>query len=200
MNEKYIELTKYPYVQKILQLIPPPASTLYKVTDQSFLEVEKQYKIVFPNDYKEILSIYGSGTFCDTLYIASPFGTNSLFDSHFKRIEFYHTMLKGFPVQEDKPRFPIFPEPGGLLEIGGDDNANVLMWKIDYTHNTWPLYFFDDYMLDETVYCMPISEFLFKWIIGEIRPACLEGTLHENESIIPYERIPLFRPDKSKSD
>jgi hypothetical protein len=196
MNEQYIELIKHPYVQKLLNLIPPPVPSQTKIADQSFSEIEKQYKIVFPNDYKEILLIYGSGTFCDTLYLASPLGENSLFDSHFKRTEFYHTMLKGFPVQEDKPRYPIFPEPGGLLEIGGDDNANVLMWKIDNTHNIWPLYFFDDYMLNETVYDIPISEFLFKWIIGELRPTCLEGTLHENEPIIPYERTPLFQPDK----
>jgi hypothetical protein len=193
---KDLPKSKHYYLNKLFSLISPPEQTTYKNTLPLFADIEKKYKLIFPDDYKEMITCYGSGTFANTLYIESPFGNKSLFRAHFKRIEFYQTMLKGFPVQHKHTRFPIFPEINGLIEIGGDDNADVLMWKIESDLEIWPLYFFDDYMQNESVYNMPITEFLYRWIIGELRPACLEGGIYASDSSIPCERHPLFLPDQ----
>jgi hypothetical protein len=187
--------SKHYYLNKLLSLIAPPKQATYRDTLLLFTDVEKEYELIFPNDYKELIAYYGCGTYCDTIFIKNPFGDKSLFKSHFRRINLYHAML-GFPLQYKSTRFPIFPEINGLLEIGCDDNGNVLMWKIENNSQIWPLYFFDDYMQNESVYYMPITEFLYKWIIGELHPACLEACRHVDDPLIPCERSPLFLPDK----
>ncbi|MDR2169104.1 MAG: SMI1/KNR4 family protein [Planctomycetaceae bacterium] len=187
--------SKHYYLNKLLSLITPPKQTTYRNTLLLFADIEKEYKLIFPNDYKELIAYYGCGTFCNTLFIENPFGDDSLFKGHFRRIEFYQTML-GFPLQSKETRFPIFPEINGLLEIGYNDNGNILMWKIENNSKIWPLYFFDDYMQNESVYYMQITEFLYRWLIGELRPACLEACRHVDVPLIPRERYPLFLPDK----
>jgi hypothetical protein len=192
---KDLPKSKHYYLNKLLSLIVPPKQTTYQNTLLLFADIEKEYKLIFPDDYKELIAYYGCGTFCKTIFIENPFGNKSLFQEHFRRMEFYQTML-GFPLQYKSTRFPIFPETNGLLEIGGDDNANVLMWKIENHSKIWPIYFFDDYMQNESVYYMPITEFLYRWIIGELHPACLEACRHIDTPLKPCERHPLFLPDK----
>lgn len=182
------------YLHKLKELIPPNDIKSFPGNEQIAKEVESQFHLALPSDYKELIHCFGSGIYGKVVYVSSYYGRISIFEQQESRREFLNAMLKGFPVQEETLKYPIFPDKGGLLIAGGDENANNLMWLTEGPPDKWPLIYFDDYMCNESIYNMPITEFLYRWLIGELRPLCLEGALHEGEPEIPCERIPIFCP------
>jgi len=60
---------------KFLNQIAPPPS-IPNEAQGDWEQVEATIKLILPNDYKKLISQYGSGRFSDFLYIFNPFSKN----------------------------------------------------------------------------------------------------------------------------
>lgn len=86
-----------------------------------------------PDDYKQLISQYGTGRLSDFLYIFNPFAANEYFNlihSGQKILAAQRELRKEFT--EEFP-FPLFPEPEGLFPCGSTDNCNYLYYLYWYT-------------------------------------------------------------------
>ena len=87
--------------------------------------------------------------------------------------------------------FPVFPEPGGLLPLGGDTNGGSMFWVTDGPPDGWSLVLYDwrgGYESER--HEMPLVEFLVGWLSGEI-PDCFFGVGIDSPII---RRDPVFCP------
>lgn len=92
-----------------------------------------------PEEYKEIVATYGTGSFDGFLWILTPFSRNkhlNLLDRLPVAREAYASML---PLPTEYQRFPFFPQPGGLLPFGVSDNGDTLYWQTGAGGQQWPI-------------------------------------------------------------
>jgi hypothetical protein len=161
------------WFEHLLELAPPPTSPVDAGSPDRWGEVEQALGTALPGDYKRLINTNGSGEFCDLLYLLNPFST-------VKSMNLLHQvgpMLEHYRRGRDKyfPErcpFPIFPEPGGLLPLGGDTNGDNLFWVTTGPPDDWSLVFYDwrgGYDFER--HPMPVAEFLVLWLSGEI-PVC----------------------------
>jgi SMI1-KNR4 cell-wall len=177
---------------RLLALAPPPSSPVNAGSPDRWADIEEALGTSLPDDYKWLINTYGSGEFCDLLWILNPFSTvvgmnllrqvDTLLEQYRKgRDEYY---------PEQCP-FPIFPEPGGLLPAGGDSNGGNLFWVTSSEPKEWSLVLYDwrgGY--DSEQHPMPLVDFLVGWLSGEIS-GCFFGVGINSPTI---KEDPVFCP------
>jgi hypothetical protein len=86
-------------------------------------------------------------------------------------LECYEEHKTIFP--EECP-FASFPEPGGLLPVGGDTNGGYAFWLTRGQPDDWSLVFYPHgFDLIES-HPMPLVAFLVRWLSGGL-PDCFGG-------------------------
>lgn len=179
-------------LSELVKLVPPPKEPIWNGEGEDLAAVERELGTRLPSDYLDLIRVYGSGTFCNTLDIFSPFGPKRLKLQHDSRREFYCGMLSGFPARLPKPKFPVYPEEGGILVVGGDEFSTHFCWLTRGLPDSWPLIWFDDYMVEYEIFDLALSEFLTEWVSGRIEPKVHVGRF----PVPPLQRVPLFAPAK----
>lgn len=148
------------------QIAPPPK--LPQETGGDWQQVEATLELKLPNDYKQLISQYGTGRFSDFLYIFNPFAANEYFNliySSQKILTAQKELRKEFT---EKFPFPLFPEPEGLFPWGATDNGNILYWYTKGEPHTWPILIWESRGSDYEIYNAFITEFLAQWLSREI--------------------------------
>ncbi len=127
-------------IERLIEILAPPKTPFFRPTDADWLAVEAELGVALPIDYKHFISIFGSVYIDKFMGIYNPFATNQ-----------YLNFLKAFKVQGDVLReirgkwgkeevpYPIFPESGGLLACGRDDNGNSIFWRTIGTPDQWTI-------------------------------------------------------------
>jgi hypothetical protein len=124
----------------LLVICPPPATPEFIPTAAQWAELEKLVGHVLPSDYKAFLARYGTGgfgsyedptSFFDLVKVVSPGypadrrGLNA--------IPFMMELTKtiGDIRREFAHRVPVpaWPEPGGLLFVGGTTTLHSIYWR-----------------------------------------------------------------------
>src|SRR6266498_3741556 len=91
-------------------------------------QAEKALGTTLPRDYKQLINAYGACCLCNFIWVFSPFTENHHLNLHaqVKRI------LDGMQTLQQKyaeeRKYPLFPQPGGLLPWGTSDNGDVFYW------------------------------------------------------------------------
>jgi hypothetical protein len=70
--------------------------------------------------------------------------------------------------------FPPYPEPGGLLPVGGDTNGGSAFWLMEGRPANWPLVIIPHGLMPIERHAMPLVEFLVRWLSGELSE-CFDG-------------------------
>src|SRR4051812_10015812 len=120
-------------VDDLIDLAPPPEWRLDAGSPAQWAEVERVIGTALPSDYKLIINVYGSGEFNDLFSLMNPFVppgrgnlvSQALRDDDSSHLELYEEFRASSP--EDCP-YPTFPEPGGLLPLGGNSNGGYAYW------------------------------------------------------------------------
>ena len=63
----------YPTFDRLLELAPPPTSPVDAGTPDRWGQIERTLGTTLPGDYKSLIDAYGSGEFCDLLWLLNPF-------------------------------------------------------------------------------------------------------------------------------
>jgi hypothetical protein len=154
-------------------------------------EVERALGTDLPSDYKRFINTYGSGEFCDLLWLLNPFSAVEGMNLLHQTGPISDIYRDGRDRGDPECPYPIFPEPGGLLPLGGDTNGGNLFWVTNGPHDRWPLVLYNwrGGCISER-HDMPLVDFLVGWLSGEI-PDCFFG-VGINSPII--KKDPVFCP------
>lgn len=152
-------------LQFLKKVAPPP-----NIPDEAhgdWQQVEATIGLGLPNDYKDLISEYGTGRFSDFIYTFNPFSTNkwlNLTNTSKKILDGERTLRGDF---SEFP-FPLFPEPDGLFPWGSTDNGNYLYWYTKGEPQDWTIVVWESRGPEHEVYEMSITQFLGKWLSREL--------------------------------
>ncbi|GGE27443.1 hypothetical protein GCM10011571_32090 [Marinithermofilum abyssi] len=114
----------------------PPATPTFG-GQRTFEDIEKQLGTPLPTDYKEFISIYGTGSIEHFIWVLNPFVDNE----HLNLISEKSDILDAYTVLKNE--FPhhfkheVYPNKNGLLPWGITDNGDELFWLTDGTPDHW---------------------------------------------------------------
>ena len=121
-------------LEELKRIVPVPEAPID--VDQSMLaDTIKALNVPFPQDYLAYARVYGSGTIMAKYAweIISPFRPNfpEFVRKFFRRQDGYRQ-----PMETQHLPLGLFPEPGGLLPFGHDDDE-YFTWKTDGDPDRW---------------------------------------------------------------
>lgn len=134
--------------QSLMDLVPPPPNAIE--TQGDWAQVEQHLGTALPDDYKLFISVYGSGTICDTfIYILNPFAS----DKYWNLLKYYQGALARYQeaIKEGTDRvnpYPVYPESGGILPWGISANGHEMFWFTGGEPNSWGIVFKDSDLIE----------------------------------------------------
>jgi hypothetical protein len=96
--------------------------------------------LAVPSDFKEFLSHYGSGLINDFLFVFNPFARgmgNDWLSAKEDGLAALRALRATCP--DEYSTCNIFPEPNGLLPVGGDINGDELFWETRGSPDDWTI-------------------------------------------------------------
>ncbi len=126
-------------ISELTAIVPPPAKPVETGNKKLWAQLEKQIGPL-PQDYKDYITLYGSGSLGEFVRVYNPFAQDEYVDLmcaivRFGEINTHIKQLAGmhFP-------YPDYPEPGAILPWARDDNGNVYYWKTGADNpDDWPV-------------------------------------------------------------
>ncbi len=149
----------------LLSEAPPPSLPVDAGEEKRWNDFQRTIGTALPADYKWLINTYGSGVFRGILVLWNPFSK----DKEINLLKQVTPVLKSFG-QRFRGEFPLpcFPEPGGLLPFGGDQDRVYLFWKTLGPPEQWHIVHYKSDDGGYRIYPMGIVEFLVQWIAGRI--------------------------------
>jgi hypothetical protein len=124
-------------ISELIKLVPPPPKPFEVGTLGQWREIEERLGVKLPRDYREFVFAYGSGLFAGLYRVYNPFAAS----------EYIALLPQGKRVcdmnrecQRSSPErfpYPYYPEPGGLLPWGNDENGNDYYWLTEGLPTKW---------------------------------------------------------------
>lgn len=129
-----------------------------------------------PQDYKDFCRLFGVGAVLEFMTIYVPRTRIP-----YLRLEYQvRAVCKAFAHDEDLA-FPLWPDPQGLLPIGGTDNGDQLFWLAIGAPSDWSIVLWDRGMGEFEAFDCDLTDFLAGVITGEILPREFPEELDEAE-------------------
>ena len=144
-------------LEDLISVCPPPSSPVNAPTMAQWTELETQVGHRLPSDYKAFLARYGSGglvsrepdgAYFDLLWMLSPGNPPDrrdlnaiplMMDLNAKTQEMRQRFPQRFP-------YPVWPDPGGLLVVGGTTTRNDIYWRTHDDEASWTCVLSDTYL------------------------------------------------------
>jgi hypothetical protein len=177
-------------IQALRAIVPPPSHPVAAGRHDLWHDVESQLRTPLPPDYKDFITLYGAGDFYRFLGILSPFSKRDSLITNNKRYLPVFKNLSGIA----RDVVLTFPDPGGLLICGGDENGNTLFWQTGGEPSAWPIVYASEELLDYEVFETDLTGFLAGWMSGAVQPHLID---HPIEGVRVLERkVPVFEPNR----
>jgi hypothetical protein len=173
-------------IEDLIAFISPPDMPTDGTGDWSI--AEKEFGIVFPSDFKELIRRYGTGEFYSDLYILNPlreWGRDKIRNDldRYRQLRDaceFHTLI-------------LHPECPGLLPWGGDSNGHLYCWWTDGPSDYWgTVQVFHGYEDEIEVVPGPITDYLIRFIHNEY-PNMLGGIPFTEEDHYFKQGIPWVK-------
>lgn len=147
--------------------MPPPANPVAPGDATGFEHIEAAIGTRLPQDYKRLIHAYGAGSWLDFYWVINPFVKHYAdiwLDPNHWLMEFLRKEHEQWP--EVAP-YPIWPEPGGLLPWGGNENGGYLFWLTEGEADAWPTIHMADRTPEYDRFDKPCTQLLVETITGE---------------------------------
>jgi hypothetical protein len=155
-------------LKSLAEILKPPVHPREPPSAMDWQSFEKDQHLVLPEDYKDLISQYGTGNIDHFLAILSPFAKNDNLNllRHGKIIhDAYRELSSHHP---DFHPDPVFPDPDGLMVCGVTDNGDFLFWKTKSEPDTWTIVVAGSQALRPRRYNMNLTDFLFQLLTKQI--------------------------------
>ena len=152
-------------IEALVKAIPPPVMPL-AAFDGPWEPVEAELGMALPQDYKDLMRLYGFGSFLEFLGLNVPVSEN--FNVRF--VPQARLICDGFQSMREDVPYPLWPEPGGLLPVGSTDNGDYLMWLTRGRPEDWGGVVWGRAFLSFELFDCDLTSFLAGLATGEIVP------------------------------
>lgn len=125
-------------LDQLISLAPPPKEPKYVNSIADFTAIEASLGTRLPADFKLLLQTYGSGSWTEFYWVMNPFDPRV---SGFWFDPGHHEMGLWRELRRDDPElipYPVWPDTGGLLIWGGNENGGRLFWLTEGDPDRWP--------------------------------------------------------------
>jgi hypothetical protein len=154
---------------QLIAIVPPPVEPMEAGSTHAFAGVEDRLALVLPDDYKQIVMAFGTGSWRDFLWVLNPFSANA-------HLNLLHQAARQLDaerqVKEASPEavpFPLYPQMGGLFPWGMTDNGNRLYWLTEGAPDSWPTIIYESRGPQFDRHELNCSDLLLSWLSGRIK-------------------------------
>lgn len=158
-------------LENLKRIIPPPETPVFGGSI-NWVVIESKYNIFVPNDFKDLISVYGSGAIDGFVWLLNPASTNCHlnFDKSSYFLSSYRVMKEEFP--DDYPR-PPYPERDSFFPWAVTDNGETFVWIVSGTPIEWKVGIHSVDQSIEEIYSMGTVEFLISLLRKEVKSRIL---------------------------
>ncbi|MDC9616144.1 SMI1/KNR4 family protein [Xenorhabdus khoisanae] len=115
-------------IERLKNILPLPVHPNENGEGEKWLLIDEQH--VFPKDYIDFITQYGTGRIADFITIFNPFSADD--DLNFFKqkewiIEDFQSLVESDP---DYYPFILYPDTNGLLPVGVTDNGDYIFWIV----------------------------------------------------------------------
>jgi len=122
-------------LRELIKVMPAPKLPTEVGSEEELRLVERELGVKFPQDYREFVHAYGSGSIEDFIRVLNPFSASDRL-GFVPRAKKLCDILRGLREMDIVP-YPVYPDKGGLLPWGWDDNGNNLFWLASGKPDKW---------------------------------------------------------------
>jgi hypothetical protein len=147
-------------IERLPQLLPPPTNPTGSGNHGDWEAVEAGLTPL-PRDYKEFVDTYGLGRIDGFVLIYSPFAQSPSANllARGRQDLAALTELRNKYGKSEVP-YALFPEQGGLLPFGTDDNGDGLYWLTEGDPDEWAVVVNEGRAPEYERFDMPMTGFL----------------------------------------
>jgi len=175
----------------LIEAVPPPATPLRPFVGP-WEPVEARLGTELPPDYKAIARLYGQGWFMNFLSIALPGEPESRGSLEGEQGMARAMINAGMPTP-----YPIWPEPGGLLNVGLTKANDRVFWRTRGAPSDWRIVVWDRQAQELEALDCNLAGFLAGLAKGQVQPEGFGGRrLHWDASFLPSEPPLSPRPSE----
>ncbi|MET1081302.1 MAG: SMI1/KNR4 family protein [Pseudomonas sp.] len=146
-------------VIEMVAIMPAPSSTFEAPSEKAWLAVESQLGIALPDDYKEFVHKYGTGSVDNFLWVFNPTSRNENVN-FLDQISAQLKVLIELQSYGEIIPYRLFPAQGGILPFAITDNGDVLFWLSVGEPNSWTVLVNEARSPEWEVFDMSMSKFL----------------------------------------
>lgn len=125
-------------IAELKALVPPPKSPFETGTSSLWKKLDKLLGLKLPQDYRDFVTTYGTGLFAGLYRVYNPFSAMeymSLLTCIERDCKNARQMKKAGVFNSSS--YPIYPETGGILPWGNDENGNFYYWLTKGSPTKW---------------------------------------------------------------
>ena len=144
-----------------------PLNPFESFVPEKWNDIENKLNIIFPKDYKTLISAYGTGQFFKFISFFNPFAKNknvNLLDQLALVVDQYYDLKEGGEVIN----YSFFPVKGGLFPIGGTDNGDKIFYLTEGHVEKWKIVVNEARGEEWEEFDMSVSQFLGGIIDGGV--------------------------------
>lgn len=143
----------------------------------SWATAQERLGITFPDDYKELMSVFGTGVFDNVVGVISPVESPAALAALTKEVR---ERLRLARANEPVP-YRLFPDRGGLFPWAEAGDGCTLFWRTDRGGpNDWTIAFCDADFSEWEEFDGSASEFIFELISGHLHSDIIDFEPIEN--------------------
>jgi hypothetical protein len=159
-------------IEALMKVAPPPEMTFGNF-DGPWEPLEAALGATLPQDYKDLVRVYGVGEFLEYFRVHLPGCDNEAF--HFE-----NTIASLGRVMADDDDFPyvLWPEMNGLIIAGSTMDGDLLFWRRSGPAQDLSIIYWDSIGCQE--FDCSLTEFLTNLITGELLPERFSPDYFEN--------------------
>jgi hypothetical protein len=169
-------------LNSLRQVVEPPGEPVEGGHRIKWGEIEAELGLQLPNDYKEYIREFGTGSIGGFLWIFNPVSEND----NLNLLKQTTAQLPGLRSLRDRDPeyipYALYPEEAGLLPWGLTDNGDLMLWRMAGPSDEWSVVIKESRGPDIEEFPCGMTEFLRGLVTGDI----------ESE-IIPRELLDLDR-------
>jgi hypothetical protein len=126
-------------LKSLMEVMPPPDRPSEPPKADGWQSVAASLGVELPEDYKEFITIYGTGAVDGFLWVLTPFTQNqnlNLLEQAKVRLDVQRKFSEASGMAAP---YELNPNPNGLLPWGVTDNGDVLYWLCSGAPSTWAI-------------------------------------------------------------
>jgi hypothetical protein len=174
-------------IAPLKKLVPPPNQPLDVGSLHQWRLAERKLGLGLPSDYREFVFAYGSGLFARFYRVYNPFAADksmSLLAAVKETCKWRRETRKEFP---ERVPYPIFPEAGGILPWGNDENGHDYYWFTRGPPDDWIVLSDDVRGNGLAEHKKSMTEYLLGVLRGDIAPLCRDTFTRRDFVFKPFK-------------